>query len=206
MFAADSTKRKKKRRFRPWLGIVSWWKRRSFYVAQGDTQDEESLNIDSRLLDQTVSSSVGSPHMTPYFPDWKAAKRAPYRFVRNRTVDSFQGSLESIDSLVESYWDPEDETSQATAVASNTIHPTDFFVEHLGFLSVQTQPRQVEIVYNSWILLCFKDFPTAIRQPLFNTSIRKCDHKGIVVLVFLCVVLLIEKRGNLQHILFQRPK
>jgi hypothetical protein len=152
MFASDSTKRKKRIRFRPCSGIVSWWKRRSFYVAQGDTLDEESsngANIDSRILDQTSSSSVGSPHMTPNFPDRRAARHAPYPFVRNRTVDSFQGSLESIDSLVESYWDPEDETSQATAVASNTIHPTDFFVEHLGFLSVQTQPRQVEIVYNS---------------------------------------------------------
>lgn len=152
MYAADATKWKKKRRFRPCSGIVSWWKRRSFYIAQADTLDEESLkgaNIDSRLLDQTASTSVGSPHRTPCFPDRRAARHPPYQFVRNRTVDSFQGSLESIDSLVESYWDPEDDTSQATAVASNTISPMDFFVEHLGFLSVQTQPRQVEIVYNS---------------------------------------------------------
>jgi hypothetical protein len=152
MFAAGSTKRKKKRRFRPCSGIVSWWKRRSFYVAQADTLDEESLhgaNSNGRLLEQTASSLVGNPQKKPYFPDRRAARHPPYPFVRNRTVDSFQGSLESIDSLAESYWDPEDDTSQATAVASNRISPMDFFVEHLGFLSLQTQPRQVEIVYNS---------------------------------------------------------
>jgi hypothetical protein len=152
MFAGDSTKRKKKRRFRPCSGIVSWWKRRSFYIAQADTLDEESLKgaiIDNRPLDQTAYSSVGSPHKTSYFPGKRAATtHPPYPFVRSRTADSFQGSLESVDSLVESYWDPEDETSQTTAVASNTVSPMDFFVEHLGFLSVQTQPRQVEIVYN----------------------------------------------------------
>ena len=71
-----------------------------------------------------------------------------YQLGRNRTTDSFQDSIESMDSLVESYWDPEDETSQATAIASNALHYGDgFLLEHLNFLSVQTQPREVEAVY-----------------------------------------------------------
>jgi hypothetical protein len=154
---AMSMKRNQKRRFRLFQGIVSWWKRRYFYVAQNDTldHDEESIILAGDhhgLLSQTTSSSAIKVPRTHYFPTPLASRHTiPHPFVRNRTdrtKDSFQGSLESLDSLNESYWDPEDETSQATAVASNIAHQKDFFVEHLGFLSVQTRPRQVELVYN----------------------------------------------------------
>ena len=77
----------------------------------------------------------------------------PDPFLRRRTKDSFQGSLESIDSLIESYWDPEDDASLATPVATNTVQSVDFLEEHVDFLKVQTQPRSVEVVWeteNSW--------------------------------------------------------
>jgi hypothetical protein len=137
----------KKRRFRPWLGLISWWKRRKFYFVQDDTVDEESM--------QTARTPLLNLPQATYFN--QGLTRAPQQSMcartRNFTVDSFQDSVESMDSLAESYWDPEDETSQATAVASNTgqgeHHQTDFLVEHLNFLSVQTQPREVELVYNT---------------------------------------------------------
>jgi len=74
---------------------------------------------------------------------------SPDSFVRRRTKDSFQGSLESIDSLVESYWDPEEDASLATPVATNIIQSLDFLEEHVDFLTVQTQPRSVELVWES---------------------------------------------------------
>lgn len=68
-------------------------------------------------------------------------------FFRRRTKDSFQGSLESIDSLIESYWDPgEEDGSLATPVAANTAHILE---EHVDFLKVQTQPRSVEVVFET---------------------------------------------------------
>lgn len=63
------------------------------------------------------------------------------------------GSLESMDSLVESYWDPgdveEDSSSQITPVATNGhLYAPDFFTEHVHFLRVQTRPRKVEVVWS----------------------------------------------------------
>ena len=73
----------------------------------------------------------------------------PDPFLRRRTKDSFQGSLESIDSLIESYWDPEEDGSLATPVATNIVQTMDFLEEHVDFLKVQTQPRSVEVVWET---------------------------------------------------------
>ena len=73
----------------------------------------------------------------------------PDPFLRRRTKDSFQGSLESIDSLIESYWDPEEDASLATPVATNIVQTMDFLEEHVDFLKVQTQPRSVEVVWET---------------------------------------------------------
>ena len=72
----------------------------------------------------------------------------PPRF--NRSADSFQGSLESMDSLVESYWDPEDDETQLTPIATNTVEQKiDFFEEHIDFMRVKTQARKVQVVWAS---------------------------------------------------------
>jgi len=68
------------------------------------------------------------------------------QFARNRTVESFQ-SLESIDSLAESYWDPEDDTT-TSHIMTNLAPSSAFFNEHVHFLREQTQPRKVEVVWN----------------------------------------------------------
>ena len=74
---------------------------------------------------------------------------SPEPFIRRRTRDSFQGSLESIDSLIESYWDPEEDVSLSTPLATNTVRSMDFLEEHVDFLKVQTQPRSVEVVWQT---------------------------------------------------------
>ena len=140
-------KKKKYRRLRPFAGVVSWWKRRHFYVPHDDTFDEEpaitpyyrkSLNAS----DDTESMTEVEPRESSSHPRFISPIHHPRRFSRSRTTDSIQGSLESMDSLVESYWDPDDDMSQTTTVISNTISPLDFFSQHLTFLT-QTQPRQV---------------------------------------------------------------
>jgi hypothetical protein len=90
---------------------------------------------------------------------------------RGSTEDSYSlsGSLESIDSLVDSYWDPVDDgASENTPVISNAAaypaknkhvrsnaaatDPTQnnaVFYEHVRFLRVRTKPRRVEIVWSS---------------------------------------------------------
>lgn len=60
------------------------------------------------------------------------------------------GSLLSMDSLQDSYWDGDDDNdeilSHATPTASNGV-TTDFFTEHVSFLRIQTKPRRVEVVW-----------------------------------------------------------
>ena len=64
-------------------------------------------------------------------------------------IESISGSLESMDSIADSHWDPDDDSSNVTPLVRNIPHPTAdaFFVEHVKFLQVQTQPRKVEQVY-----------------------------------------------------------
>jgi hypothetical protein len=77
------------------------------------------------------------------------SSRSPYPFVRSRTADSFQGSLESIDSLAESHWDPHDDESQTTPIATNIVESTDFFEEHIDFLRVKTKARKVKVMWTT---------------------------------------------------------
>jgi hypothetical protein len=72
-----------------------------------------------------------------------------YPCVRDRDADSYQGSLESMDSLTDSYWDPGDNESEATPVANNNTIQADFLDEHVDFLKGNTQPREVQVVWAS---------------------------------------------------------
>lgn len=143
-----------KKGFRPFLGLVSWWKGRRFYFAQQedlDAEGEESTRDDEKdgLSQEPESGRELRLPQTTYFHPPVKQQQLRYPMTRSLTVDSFQDSIESMDSVAESNWDPEDETSQSTTPASNTGYKTDFLVEHLGFLSAQTQPREVEIVYRT---------------------------------------------------------
>jgi hypothetical protein len=105
--------------------------------------------------DTWPSLGDGTPTTPSYMPTIKAKmvttpKKIPPTFIRTRTVDSFGGSLESIDSLAESYWDPEDDSSLPQSSPSGEVaRSREFFHEHVHFLKVQTQPRQVEVVWTT---------------------------------------------------------
>lgn len=141
-------KKMTKRGFRPLLGLVSWWKGRKFYFAQQEDleDDEKTARKDKNGIPQEQPSQANLQRSTN-LNGTPVQQQLRYPFTRSLTVDSFQDSIESMDSVAESYWDPEDETSQTTTPASNTGYQPDFLVEHLGFLSAQTQPREVEVVY-----------------------------------------------------------
>jgi hypothetical protein len=176
LFSADAKRQrnKKKRRQGILRRIANWWKRQHFYIVQDDEESQngvddtmeesfdgeqapeakEPSHCQDQDWDMTEEDAVATIQ-TPLAPSYVAVMRptgalpSASPFTRNRTKDSFQGSLESIDSLAESYWDPEDDSSEVTPIANNVAQPIDFFSEHVDFLRVQTQPRKVEVVWTT---------------------------------------------------------
>lgn len=143
--------RTKKRTFRPFFKLRTWWKRRRFqYLAQVDTNEDhtkdEEDNVDEGDDEVTSAADAFLPHAL-YFNVQEPSDRRPYPLVRTRTDESFQDSIESMDSLVDSMWDV-DETSQATEVATNVRHD-QFLMEHLTFLSESTRPQEVDLMYET---------------------------------------------------------
>ena len=82
-----------------------------------------------------------------YFNAQPPRPRNSYPFQRSKTSDSFQDSIESMDSVMDSHWDPDDdETSQAP---ERQINGEAYLLEHLNFLSVSTQPQEVELMHGN---------------------------------------------------------
>ena len=149
-----SRRKKSSKNGAPFILLLACWKRRQFYVVQNDVLDDDSVPTamtstpsDKTRPVQNLSSST-SPKKHPaeaYFKNPRPAVEQALSVHKSQSTDSFQASIESMDSLVESYWDPgDDNASQVTAKVSNK---KDFLAEHLSFLSAQTQPRKVEEVY-----------------------------------------------------------
>jgi hypothetical protein len=118
-----------------------------------DAPFDDSLETIEEEVPLDESPRLGSkPKISPMRlsqpPPPLSSPPAVRKSIRNGAADSISGSLESMDSLVSSQWDPEDDASTITPLVTNT-HPTDdaFFVEHVRFLQIQTQPRKVEEVY-----------------------------------------------------------
>jgi hypothetical protein len=140
----------KNKRFIPFFKISSWWKRRRFqYLVHFDTQDEQSTKerrVEIEIGDSTTEE-VFDPPIELYFNEQKSTENNTFSFVSSTPTDSFQDSIESMDSVVDShYLHPEDECSQPVAFATN-VHLDPFLMAHLNFLSQSTQPQEVELVY-----------------------------------------------------------
>jgi hypothetical protein len=89
-----------------------------------------------------------SPVAMLFVPEDEPFLSRPVPFTRK----SFSsGSLESMDSLVESYWDSDDsDRVELATVAGDSVYmdfSPDIFAEHVHFLRVQTRPRQVEEIW-----------------------------------------------------------
>lgn len=145
--------------FKPFSALRSWWKRRRFqYLLEAGSHDEFEkgkidFDIEPEIFEETVKDNKMSPEplVTPlalYFNAQPPGHRESYPFQRSKTSNSFQDSIESMDSVMDSHWDPDDEdTSQANEGHKS---PGDaYLLEHLNFLSISTQPQEVELMHGS---------------------------------------------------------
>lgn len=129
-------------------GLRQWWIRRQFKLILED----ESVVFQARTRRQTKANNK-TFWSSDYLPcscklgSDREERRVQIFFLPSRnSSDSCDESVESIDSLDGSY------SSQSTSAKSHLkrLHRQDrFFAEHLNFLIVQTQPREVEVFYNS---------------------------------------------------------
>ncbi|KAG7346496.1 hypothetical protein IV203_005564 [Nitzschia inconspicua] len=162
------TSEKRRRKFRLIAALRSWWKRRRFqYLVEDETHAELGDRVEVKV-DGHADTSTGDDHndtstgpnapnaasnsmdtpLTMYFITHTSNRRKLYPFQRASTLDSFQDSIESLDSVMDSHWDPDDNsTSQITARITN-CHGDTYLMEHLNFLSVSTQPQEVELMYD----------------------------------------------------------
>ena len=132
------------------------------WTYQPQTPSESDLETDEGEMLETIHEEASLEASPPRVPQQSitlpspssrhpvSRPSSPKLFQRNGAVESASESLESIDSLVSSHWDAEDDGSALTPLATNVLQPNDaFFVEHVRFLQVQTQPRKVEEVYHN---------------------------------------------------------
>jgi hypothetical protein len=148
--------------FRPFSALRSWWRRRRFqHLVEAESRDSHDecqkarldIEIESEMLAETSDDRKVSPKplVTPlalYFNAQPPKPHRSYPFQRSKTFDSFQDSIESMDSVMDSHWDPDDEENSH----ANERHrnPGDaYLLEHLNFLSVSTLPQEVELVHGS---------------------------------------------------------
>jgi hypothetical protein len=140
----------KNKRFIPFFKIRSWWKRRRFqYLVHVDTRDEQSTKERKGEIEigDSTTEEVFDPPIELYFNEQQPTRNNTLSFVSSTPTDSFQDSIESMDSVVDShYLHPEDEYSQPVAFATY-VHLDPFLMAHINFLSQSTQPQEVELVY-----------------------------------------------------------
>ena len=141
----------RKKRFKPFFTLLSWWKRRRFqYLVHVDTHEERSMK-DSRggIKTRTEFGAATEKAFIPplelaLYLDTQKSDGISESFASTPTINSFQGSIESMDSIIDSCCiRSEDETSQTVGFDDA------FLMEHLKFLSQSTQPQEVELVYDT---------------------------------------------------------
>lgn len=142
-----------------WKGVSKWWKRRNFYlsheendgplnttVSEEEERDPAYLHfLDMLVISQTTSnaSTVDASNIPDHNGNRRSWKSHPMTTEavldsmknRSRPIEHETGSLESLDSLASSR--PDEEPSSQS-----------FFQQHVNFLRVQTQPRQVQVVWD----------------------------------------------------------
>ena len=106
-------------------------------LASNSVYYENTPMLPPRPDEESIISEAYSyvPPPTPdVIPPSRVAKSRHYHWYDG---SSFQSSLESVDSLVESYWDPDDE-SQLSLVPID-MNPSAVIEEHIQFLQHQTR-------------------------------------------------------------------
>lgn len=144
----DTTDSRKYKRFKPLFYLLSWWKERRFqYLVHVDTQEEQSMEERRGKVGPTSGLDFTMEEQEEVVsPIELYAKARKFPFVRT-PIDSFQDSIESVDSIVDSYYLHSEGTSSQSMVFINNAHLDPFLKAHIDFLSQSTQPQEVELVY-----------------------------------------------------------
>lgn len=154
---------KSKRKFKPFAALMSWWKRRRFryleedvalsVLVEGNTELDmhEHVGISTKNTEtSTLSPGSAATPLALYFDTQESPKRPKkYPFQRSSTLFSLQNSIESMDSVVDSHWDPDDTSMSQAHTKSIKCHGDSYLMEHLHFLSISTQPQEVDLMYDN---------------------------------------------------------
>lgn len=119
-----------------------------------------SMNFVSPRNSDEISESTTTPPMIAndtYEDEYNSQDDLPPMLQRaTRSSSSCQGSIESIDSLEESYWDPSDSDrenddgdSLSLGISSRAVETPDFFEEHVAFLRQKTNARSVHVLWSN---------------------------------------------------------
>ena len=155
---------------------MGWWQRRRYHAVFAEEmkqQQEEAIHRNRNVVSNTepqdddtlIISNQEEPCVSErlIFSSRIMLPRSSLPARRIHTGNSFD-SIESLDSLVDSYWDAEDTESQSTVLVTNknkkkdgsklvpeeqSYRRVDAFQQHLSFLTTNVQPREVEVVYHN---------------------------------------------------------
>ena len=146
--------------FRPFFALRCWWKRRRFqYLQQVNTHDDSPKDDDDGYIDELNDTASSAETFPPHALYFNVQESLNHRLIEPREYFNVQEmpnrrrhqdelSIESMDSLVDSTCDVNDEASLATKQISN-LHRDHVLMTHLAFLSESTRPQQVDLMYET---------------------------------------------------------
>jgi len=138
----------RKLRFKPFFTLRTWWKRRRFqYLVHVNAPEECIMKEYTGRNERGTAFGIAASEslITPLALHLEAKVSSEFSesLLKNPTANSIQDSIESMDSIIDSYsTHSEDETHE------NAEFVDEFLMEHLNFLSQSTQPQEVELVYD----------------------------------------------------------
>lgn len=139
----------RKRRFKSFFGLRTWWKSRRFqymvHIESPEGCDRKKFEERNEEEPKSVSSATDE-FITPlacYLED-DDTRGYSELLPKLPTVHSLNDSIISLDSVVDSHCThTEDKNSESEGFVDK------FLMEHLDFLSQSTQPQEVELVYST---------------------------------------------------------
>lgn len=123
-------------RFSALFNILSWWKRRRFKCL---------VNVDEETVINYTMESEKESYVAPiklYFNGHQSTDT--FSLVN---IDSFQGSIESMDSISDSQFLQKEHQIPKPLVCNKNLQLDPFLIAHLNFLRQSTQAQEVELVY-----------------------------------------------------------
>ena len=139
----------RKRRFKPFFNLRTWWKSRRFQYLIHVNAPEESVAKECRRRtdkDSEYGSAATSDTNRPlaHYLETNNTTEISELLLKSPAVNSFHDSIDSLDSVVNSQCTDSEENIPETAGSVDK-----FLMEHLDFLSQSTSAQEVELVYDT---------------------------------------------------------